>query len=62
MTSCPRGANAGDDVDAKRVKQMKDGKGKVEASCASGDTLSHLGTQEVISRMVGVMEVVTIQK
>ena len=37
--------------------------GKVEASSASGDALSHLDTQEVISRMVPVVGlVVTIHK
>ena len=58
-----------------KVKQMKDGEGKVGkgadgkmgrwegASSASGDALSHLDTQEVISRMVPVVGlVVTIQK
>ena len=46
-----------------KMGRWEDGEGKVEASSASGDALSHLTTQEVISRMVPVVGlVVTIQK
>lgn len=49
------------DADVKCVKDMKekDAGSKVQASRASEDALSHLDTQEVISRMVAA---VTIQK
>ena len=47
------------DADIESVREMKDDASKVQAACASEDALSHVDTQEVISRMVVA---VTIQK
>ena len=47
------------DADIESVREMKDDASKVQAARASEDALSHVDTQEVISRMVVV---VTIQK